>query len=79
MDLSAAKDEFFKILKNTSKNARSSFVSWLQDSDVLSGKEESDVIMEGIADDVRSKVDLTAVMPTEKLFQPVAGEVSFNS
>jgi len=78
MDLSAAKDEFFKILKNTSKNARSSFVAWLQDSDVLSGKEESDVIMEGIADDVRSKVDLTAVMPTEKLFQPVAGEVTQN-
>ena len=79
MDLSTAKEEFYKILRSTSKDARTRFISWLQDSDVLDGKEESDIIMEGIAEDIRNKVDLTAVLPTEKLFQPVAGEVSLFS
>jgi len=78
MDLSTAKEEFYKILRSTSKDARTRFISWLQDSDVLDGKEESDIIMEGIAEDIRNKVDLTAVLPTEKLFQPVAGEVTQN-
>ena len=75
MNLSQAKKAVYGILtKLQDQSTKDQFLAFL-DADIVNGKESADVFMESIGEHIRELVPESAILPTEKLFEPVAGQV----
>nr|CAB3238974.1 dnaJ homolog subfamily C member 4-like [Phallusia mammillata] len=73
MDLESAKAAFIELSRKIHPGALPGFINWIKDSDEFQVKDEGEVILDNIAEDLRQIVPFEAILPSETLFTPVSG------
>lgn len=76
MNLEKSKTAFFELLSNVHPNTLPEFVNWIRECDKFEFKDEGEVILDNIAEDLRKVVPFEAVLPSENIFTPTSGKVN---
>ena len=75
MNLENAKKRFVELLNNIKSDNVCDFLNWVQTAEQFKCKDNSEVILENIADDIRKIVPFDAVFASENVVLPSIGKV----